>query len=58
MIRNQKEEVEGVCILVDIVVAEHYICRLAILVRDRDGNYTTTIVGEANLHAVGILEGN
>ena len=42
----------------DVVVAEHYICRLAILVRDRDGNYTTTIVGEANLHAVGILEGN
>ena len=48
--------VEGVGILGDVVKAEHNVGGVAILVRNDERNHTTTIVSDAYLHTVLVLQ--
>ena len=42
----------------NVIITQNYICWLSVLVRNRDGNNTSTIVGEAYFHAICILKGD
>ena len=43
-------------ILLDIVEAENHILRIVILVGHHDGNNTSTEIGDAHFHSVGVLQ--
>ena len=48
--------VQRVSILGNIIETQHHIGRLTILVRNNKADNTTTVVGDTNLHTIGILQ--